>query len=54
MLICAEVITLCTIERKNGIGAQAWVDYLNTPEEKYNHFVWLEDGEMKISREPTP
>jgi succinate dehydrogenase / fumarate reductase flavoprotein subunit len=54
MLLCAEAITLCAIERKNSIGAHARIDYPNPPEEKYNHFIWLEDGEMKIRREPTP
>ncbi|MDT7907679.1 MAG: FAD-binding protein [Candidatus Calescibacterium sp.] len=54
MLLCAKAITISALERRNSIGAHARIDYPNPPEEKYNHIVWLEDGEMKIRREPTP
>ncbi len=54
MLICAEAVIRCALGRKDSIGAHSRLDYPDPPKEKYNHYVWIENGELKMRKEPTP
>lgn len=54
MLTCAECVCISAMERKDSIGAHSRIDFPNEPKERYNQYIELEKGELRLVKRPTP